>query len=400
MKQRKLQFPYRICITIEVVIAAAIAVLTALQRSNLVSLLFAASFVVAFAFVIFKIFEQNKINISIVLAVLCMFSVTLNGLQEAGSMNFDYFKKVIMFCCFMFLVYYSSEETKSFSNIPIKMIEIFPVIAGSYLAFSYYYLGNTEELARGITLGFTNPNFTGMWLLHFFLYGVLFVLKAFYGGCKLRLLYIPVLVVIYNLIPETGARSCLIGVISFFLIIVLKPVIAEKPKLYAILIAIFPLALAIFYLTVVDKEWFQEFFAFMVSKGKNLDSRNEIWHEAFKYFGEHPFLGNYSGSTGGTGQGQMHNTHVDVLASYGIFAFVIFIKMLYDRLVLVCQKISSLYQTAAFAAFCAVIVTGSFEAAMVSGAMGLNLLTVAFLLLAQSEGSEATSPKRIGIVLK
>lgn len=401
MNRNKLNFTFGMCVTIEVIIASAIAILTALGQHTIISLLFAISFIVAFLFVALKIFEQNKVNISIVLAVLCVINVTLNGLQENGRMNFDYYKKVIMFCCFMFLVYYSIQETEEVPAWSLQIIEILPVIAGSFLVFSYYYMGNTERIAEGITLGFTNPNFTGMWLQHFFLYGALFVLKVFQGGSKLRLLYIPVLLIIYNLIPETGARSCQIGSLAFFAFILLKPLMVRSPKLFAIIITLFPVVFAVFYLTFVDHPWFQNAFSFMISEGKNLTSRVSVWTRALNRLAEHPIFGNYSGLSRGTGQSQMHNTHIDVLASYGIIPFVFFLKILYDRVMQSSRKTTSMYQTAAFSAFCAVVVTGTFEAAMVAGAMGLNLLTVGFLVLSQHEIQEKQNKSnRIKIVLK
>jgi len=133
---------------------------------------------------------------------------------------------------------------------------------------------------------------------------------------------------------------------------------------------------------------------FMVSEGKNLTSRVRIWSRALNGFMKHPIFGNYSGLSRGTGQSQMHNTHIDVLASYGIIPFVFFLKILYDRVMQSSRKTTSMYQTAAFSAFCAVVVTGTFEAAMVAGAMGLNLLTVGLLLLAQNEVQQTTENKR------
>lgn len=401
MNRNKLNFTYGTCVTIEVVIASAIAILTGLGQHRFVSLLFALSFVVAFAFVALKVFEYNKVNISIVLAILCVINVTFNGLQENGTMNFDYYKKVIMFLCFMFLVYYSVQEQDPVPEFLLKIIELLPVIAGTFLVFSYYYMGNTAVMARGITLGFTNPNFTGMWLLHFFLYGALFVLKAFKGGNKLRLLYIPILFVIYDLIGKTGARSCQIGALSFFGFLLIKPLMKRSPKLFSLIIVVFPLAVSLFYLAVVDQEWFHNMFSFLVSEGKNLTSRKGIWLRAFEQYMEHPIFGNYSGISKGTGTSQMHNTHVDVLCSYGILPFALFVKILYDRFVMSSKTASSFYQTAAFSAFCAVIVSGAFEAPIVAGAMGLNLLTVGLLLLAQNEfGQEQKSEKRIKFVLK
>ena len=104
---------------------------------------------------------------------------------------------------------------------------------------------------------------------------------------------------------------------------------------------------------------------------------------AFDSFWQHPITGNYSGISGGSGASQMHNTHVDVLCSYGIFAAILFMQNLYQNMRSVNSCIKSSYQHAAFCAFAAIIIMGTFEAAVVAGAMGLNLLTVSLLVLAK-----------------
>lgn len=78
---------------------------------------------------------------------------------------------------------------------------------------------------------------------------------------------------------------------------------------------------------------------------------------------------------------QLHNTHLDVLCSYGIVPFLLFIKLLYKNIIQILRKANTFYKYAAFTSFCAVLIMGTFEAAVVSGSMGLNLLTVGFIVL-------------------
>ena len=65
------------------------------------------------------------------------------------------------------------------------------LITAILLPISYYVMGNTMEMAHIITLNYSNPNFTGMWLLTSIVTLVYFVfsvnkkaLKDFYFNDK------------------------------------------------------------------------------------------------------------------------------------------------------------------------------------------------------------------------
>ena len=373
---------YSFCITVEVLLASMIAILTAIGQTGLVSLLFAISFIVAFGYTLFDTLERKKMHIGGLLALSCLFSVLYSGIREEATFGFSYFKKLIMFCAFVFLLYYA---TKADFSVPISLLralELASLVAGAFLVLSYYVLGNREQMAGGITLGFSNPNFTGMWLLHFFLLGVLFVIRAFDGGSKLRLLYIPILPFLLHLIGLTLARSCLFGVIFFLLSLVLSRLLYKIPRIVTWFVVLFPLVYAVLYLSIVDTEWVRETFSFLVSAGKDLNSRVDIWQASFENFRNAPIFGNYAGLGDGTGQFQLHNTHIDVLCSYGLLSLLLFLKFLSDRIVFVFKHARSFGDRAAVFAFCTVVAVGAFEAAMVAGSMGLNLLTVSFCVFA------------------
>lgn len=82
------------------------------------------------------------------------------------------------------------------------------------------------------------------------------------------------------------------------------------------------------------------------------------------------------------------NTYVDVLASYGVVPFILFIKILYGSVTSTMDRAYSFHKYASLCAFYAVLIMGTFEAAMVAGSMGLNLLTVGLLVLANVDGLE------------
>lgn len=380
--QMKLTVDFSPCVALEVLIASLIAFFTAIGNSAMVSNLFAVGFIIIFCYVLLNIHNWRYGQSIVLFLSLCIMNVFVNGLFENGRFDFNYLKKVIMFAAFTLFLNAAAREEIYISNTTVKLIKILPVLAGTFLVYSYSYMGNTGTIAGGITLGFSNPNFAGMWLLHFFLYGCLFVLEAL-NGSKIRILLIPILIQIWKMIILTRARSCFIGIAAFFLLLILGVWNKRTNKFVLFCIAITPFVFAIIYLNIAYSAWFQQTFSFAISTGKSLTSRVGIWRYALERFWEHPITGNYSGISFGTGWFQMHNTHIDVLCSYGILAAILFVKNLYQNMIAVNDRTDSLYQYAAFCAFCAVIITGTFEAAIVSGATGLNLLTVAFLVLAK-----------------
>lgn len=378
----KLRISFSLCVVVEVLIASLIAIFTALGNNAVVSALFAVSFVVIFSFALVGIRKWYYGVSTLFLISICIVNVILNGLMENGAFDFNYFKKVIMFTAFIIFMNAASRGCFQISNKVIKVVEILPVVTGIFLVLSYQFMGNTATMAGGITLGFTNPNFTGMWLLHLFLFGCLYIMKGWREN-KWRLLLAPVLLKMLEMILLTGARGCIIGVVAFFVLLFLNRKGKKLNKYVLLGIVIVPLVIAIVYLNVVYADWFTEKFSIFVSDGKSLDSRVGVWTFAFNSFGQHPITGNYSGISWGSGASQMHNTHVDVLCSYGIFAEILFMQNLHQSMISVNNCIKSSYQHAAFCAFCAIIIMGIFEAAVVAGAMGLNLLTVSLLVLAK-----------------
>lgn len=372
---------FSILICIETAIACVLAVFKTIGSSGLISMLFAGSFLLVVAYIVFN-YKKVSIRIDVLLLiVLCFFNIVLGALLEYGTISFNYLKKAIMFLVFIILLNFVNNESFNLTKSEYYLISLLPIAVGIYMVISYYILGNRVALNEtAITLGFENPNFTGMWLFHFLLYGILFVIGTFKEN-KLCVLIIPFLVMIFILLWKTETRSCIIGLVFFFLLLLIGIFKKRWNKLFLIFIAVFPLLYAIIYMNIINTDFIQEKFAFMVSEGKSLTSRVEIWQYAFDHYKQHPIIGSYYGVSGGHGLSQMHNTHVDVLTSYGILPFVLFVNNLYSNMKSINQQIMSYYQYACFSAFCSVVIVGSFEAAVVAGSMGLNLLTVGFFTL-------------------
>lgn len=115
-----------------------------------------------------------------------------------------------------------------------------------------------------------------------------------------------------------------------------------------------PLLFAGLYMRVVDAPFFARFFSFATAEGKELNSRTDIWEPAFRRFASSPVLGAYCQISDGTGMSQLHNTHVDILVSYGTSVLVL-------------------------AGFICVLLLGIGEAALFSGGLGITLFFGVFL---------------------
>lgn len=386
MKSSSKNFSILICL--ETVIACSLAVLQTVGKLGLISLMFAGSFLLVFAY-IFLNYKRISIRIDVIfLIVLCFFNIIFGAVLEHGTISFNYLKKAIMFLIFIVLLNFVANESFNLTKVEYYLISVLPIIVGVYMLVSYYLLGNKVALNEiAITLGFENPNFTGMWLFHLLLYGILFIIGTFKKN-KLCVLITPFLVMLCILLWKTETRSCIIGLVFFFVLLLIGIFRKKWNNLFLIFIVAFPLLYAIIYMNIINTDFVQEKFAFMVSEGKSLTSRVKIWQYAFDYFKQHPIIGSYYGISGGKGMSQMHNTHVDVLTSYGILPFVLFVNNLYSNMKSINQQIMSYYQYACFSAFCSVVIVGSFEAAVVAGSMGLNLLTVGFLVLLTYKSNE------------
>lgn len=371
------------CIKLEIVLVACIIFFTVIQQDTLVSVCFALSFIVLLIYTLDRI-ARKKFNLAVLLLILlAIVNVVLNaGISAEAVLGFNYFKKVIMFAAFILSLYFAQEDEVSESAY--KTALLLPCICAVGLVFSYFIAGNTVMYGGGITLGFSNPNFTGMWLLHLLIYMFLFVVSCEYK-LWIRVLAAAMLIPIAWLLVQTRARSCLVGLVVFAGLIVLglifKPRRILRPVILAVII-LFPILVVVVYQSLLEASWFQNLFAFLTYEGKGLDARLRVWNPAILSLKEHVLLGDYCGISDGTGSSQLHNTHLDVVCSYGLIPFLLFLKVLFGEGKKMLSGCTAYFNYFAICGYFAIIATGAFEAAVVAGAMGMNLLTAGLVLLA------------------
>lgn len=390
MNEKSFKLDFSSCMLIETILVFCIGIFTLLKMSSVVSILFAISFIVLFFYCIKSfVIERRDLKqfaLVICLVLICVFNVVFNCIFSGGILSFGYLKKLIMFCSFVLLIQFVVVNKNTRTKKITSIIKIFPAILAVFTLFSFFFLGNRRTMAGGITLGFSNPNVAALWVLHLLLFTILFSIDGI-KKAKWKLICLPIVLALLYLLLLTRSRSCILATLCFICLALGGFLRRYFGRVFSFTIAVLPLAVTLIYLVFVDTEWFQNFFSFMIDDGKTLYSRVNIWQDNLKEFWESPILGSYYGISDGDGESQLHNTHIDVLCSYGIIPAIMFIKLIYNAVRSMNFKEQSYYGYLAMCAFCSVIVAGTFEAAIVSGSMGLNILTAAFVWLAYDSDS-------------
>lgn len=383
-EERGIKLNYASGVILEFFLVLLVVLFTLLRFGRGVSIAFDLTFLVLIPMVVQYITAREIPKVLLLLVLFTLFSVIVNALlSSVAAISFSYFYKMIMFLCTMVLFWSASEA--SVGEKTKRLLRLLPVLMGLMMAISYYLLGNRAMIAHSITLGFVNPNFTGMWLTHVFFYVVCFFVSE--KKLILRFLSVVLAVLCLILIWKTYARSCFAGLLLFMSLMVVGIFRGFKklPTVILLLIVLSPLAFALFYLYVVHADWFSHLFRFLIRTGKAITARDMIWRIAFRQFRIHPVFGNYAGISNGSGVSQLHNTHIDVLCSYGMVPFLLFLSSLLSIIKRVNERIAEVGQYTALCAFLGVIVIGSFEASIVAGSTGLYLLSGGFLILTSAD---------------
>lgn len=363
-----------------------IGISTVIGKYSLVSLLFSFSFIVLLLLSIIYFYDHGYNPLIIAIFVFSSINVLFNySINTTEPLSFSYIKKLLLFLSTVLALYLFSELKEK--EIPVTLIVAGPVFLNIFIIIDYFLLSHRHlyyytELE---TFGFDNPNFAGIWLLHLLLY--CFYCLFYFKKTFLRIVFLLVIFLDLFLIYITGNRSSLLVIVLFAINMLLLNNTRWKRriKLYSIIIVLLPiLSVGIYYL-LLSIPRVEEWLSFLVSEGKELDSRVGIWNFGLiRFRGISIFLGDYYGINEGVSLSHLHNSHLDVLVSYGIIPFILFCVMLYHLLISLSEKVNSLVSTIAFSSFIAILMIGIFEAFLVSGSTGLNYYSAGLILLVNS----------------
>lgn len=373
-------------ILFETLVIALIVLLTMLKLNTLVSLLFSASFLLVLLHLSLIMTKRiSKLGVAALMIAFASFiCVLINAFIKNVSISPAYFKDVIFFLSTIFYLYIADE-----TSVEQKTAE-FILKANLLIAFLFplaYFFVPYEEIAGAMTLNFTNPNLTGLWLYLYILYAAL----AFIA---LRGVWRIAAAVAFGfdcfLLIQTQARNAMLAALVAFALFLL---VRFKKKLsfsntFLFLINLLPALVVPLYLLliqpIIDKGWLD----FLISPGKPLDSRVRIWRECFEKLKGSWLCGNYAELSG-----NRHNADMVLLCSFGVLVLIGVLTYLYIIMRHINTRATKKMQLYALAAFISVLFMGAGEGALFSGGVGIYLPACSFLLLANGNYELPLPPK-------
>ena len=322
--------------------------------------------------------------------VLAGINIVLNCFWMGGTLGFSYIKKYILFCTA--LLFFQTVNKTRISYMDIHFIYSLTDILTVWFIVMYILQGQNRYLINGIvsnylTFRFDNPNLISMFLLCLFM---IQMSKLFTDKEKERRIHIVFALCLAFFIFKTASRNCELVMAAYLVVYGWLWLTKKKqfyiPKFIAVGISVFPAIFFGLYMLLINSVFVQNVFGFMVGVGKDLDSRMKIWGPGWNGLKESPVIGAYYQISNGTGTGQMHNTHLDIAAAYGVVVLVLVCVYLFLMLYQNGRRYRRKQTFCFMIGWAAVILLGMGEAAMYNGGLGIYLFMGTFLLLANSTG--------------
>lgn len=349
------------------------------QFNSVTSAMVAVSFLITATLAFITIANKNNrytVLLWIFIALLSYLSVSNGNLVT----SFDYLKDWIMFMTTInlyFWIYAAKINDKMIKRIFICGIVTAIIFIAAFITGRTYA---NPRLPNMVTFGMSNPNLTGIYIFNVFL--CVFILTKFLNKKLFKFICYIVCCILFYFIWITEARSCIIAAIACVLLSFLPN--KKYSKLLTFSILIFPLIFVFIYLKLINTD-IANIFDFMKSDGKSLTSRVRIWEETIYIIRSDLLFGNYL-----YGSGNRHNTHLMILAAFGIFTFTLVIIYLNRVVNHIGTYIREKNQLISLYAFYAVILMGTFEAVLFSGSQGMYVFSGAFLMIAKYLKKEST----------
>lgn len=370
-------------------LTAGIVVMQVLGQNRWTSLMFTMTFpftVLLWLRTIRKTITGTDLVMLFTIA-LAVVSVLVDMEANYGHLSFSYLKKVIMFS--MTLLFFQTVYRLRIDGEMADFIQLVIDCLIWYLMLMYFsqrlrMFTLNGMITQYLTFRMSNPNLTGLYLACLYM----LVLYRIFAQEKFiwKVLHIGMSLFLAVCILQTQSRNALLVIVTFTALCMWLVFRGRRNlhigKIPAMLISTFPALFLTVYISVVYTPWIQKLFVFLVGEGKDLDSRIRIWVPALQRLGESPIVGTYYAISRGTGMSQMHNSHLDIAASYGIPVLVLVCLLLYGYLHQRGRRYADKQGYIYILGFACAIILGIGEAALFSGGLGLYVFAGAFLLLA------------------
>ena len=242
-----------------------------------------------------------------------------------------------------------------------------------------------------MTFNFTNANQAGMFLMNTVLYlSIIMLTNGLFRSKLLRLICLPIIVAIVAFVYFTGCRSSL-GALSFFLALVVIDFLSRGnfnlKRWHVIVWALSPLLFAFLYMAFIQSLDIDTSFG-IEDHGKDNTTRLGVWSKGLSGITDYIIFGEYYDLEKKIGFSHMHNIHLDVLVCYGLIPFIFYVVALFRSAWKTHLYSNGKIQRLSLYAFFTCIVSGFFEATLVSGSGGLFLFSFGFLLLANMKDED------------
>lgn len=383
--------------------AVLLACLTQSFFDALTPLLHACMYGMLFIYFVFRMYRmiliKQRLDIEFYMLVVfvCISTITmlLDHYSVKGTVvpNFGYLSPHVFTVSTLVLMYIalnSKVSLKTFKTVVLAVCAVSFVYVIFYLFFpkdAYYHF---NRISPYLTLGMSNPNKTAVMLFLFFIVMLLGLFVT--DNSVFKLIYCITAVMLSVMLYKTLSRTTLLAML-FFVFMMMWLMLKKKYKFSNLIwvgVVFIPILFSALYMLVVNSELFNEFFSFMISDGKGLQSRSKVWGETFAYIKDSPFIGAYYDVNNNLMLTNTHNTHLHIIASYGVIAYVPFILINCLTFVKVNKICSNKLASGAMIAVAGVLVIGIAESTIFSGSTGLFMFLGLFIALipAMSELSD------------
>ena len=288
---------------------------------------------------------------------------------------------VVSLLCFLelpiFIVYiHTFEVSRAFVK---NTILLFYLLSWYYLILSLsdiaYLSGYGDNALEDLTLGLSNPNQTGIFLmvnLIVLVSGVFFFDKLF-----VKVAFLLNALIIFWLIILTNSRSCLlIGILLFTFLLFAKKIRFSSFSCF--------LAVMIPVLFIIISYWLSEtgkmvsLFGEMFETGRLYIFRTFFNSISFFDFmvGDFEYLFN-----------NMHNLYVTILSTAGIVVLLIYVALLYFSLKYIVNRSGQLFNRIAYFGMLLIVVHSSAESALFVGGSYYTMFVFAIYCIASCNNS-------------
>ncbi len=317
---------------------------------------------------------------TIMIAVLNVF---VNASLEGRALSFSYLRKTVFFTLTL-LCLQTSCRTTSWEQDK-KLFYGINTALSLFIAIMYVIYGHKAYMFNGIVTDylvfhFSNPNLLGMFLGCIAMIEFSNAVKQ--GGHAGKALHYLLFGIDAYFVYLTQSRNVVLALLVFLVassVALVKKEHKRVNKWLAALVVLWPLIFAFLYLLLLNNQTVTEWLGFLVSEGKNLNSRQMIWQYAISSFNKSPIFGAYSQISKGTGMFQLHNTGLDTLASYGIIPSLLTGVFLYQTCLCRNNEIQSIEQHICLNAYFACLIMGMGEAGLFSGSLSYFVYVGMFL---------------------